>query len=149
MTAAGGKNLRRRTVLAMAGAVIALAGASNAFANSDPVDLKVVDRETGQTLRVWAHHGRLFVAGRPGARYSLRVTNHTDHRVQVVHALVERRNASVRMVLLCRPGDHPVAFCAVQLLIQRPGTYCLLRLAGFPPGFKFVGVSVNSATLCV
>ena len=44
----------------------------------------MVNRETGQTLRLWRHHGRLFVAGRPGARYSLRVSNHTDGRVLVV-----------------------------------------------------------------
>jgi hypothetical protein len=44
----------------------------------------VVDRETGQVARVWRHAGRLFVAGRPGARYSLRVTNNTGGRVLVV-----------------------------------------------------------------
>ncbi|MFI4936681.1 MAG: hypothetical protein ACHP7N_18925 [Caulobacterales bacterium] len=54
------------------------------LAYADPVDLKVVDRGTGQTLRVWRHDGRLFVAGEPGARYSLRVTNHTGGRVLVV-----------------------------------------------------------------
>jgi hypothetical protein len=84
-TAVGAKTtLRRRTVLATAIAAIGLAGAANAFAYADPVDLKVVDRETGQVLRVWRHDGRLFVAGQPGARYSLRVTNHTDGRVLVV-----------------------------------------------------------------
>jgi len=77
-----GTPLRRRTVLATAIAMIGLTAAASAFA--DPVDLTVVDRETGQPLRVWRHHGRLFVAGEPGARYSLRVTNHTDGRVLVV-----------------------------------------------------------------
>jgi hypothetical protein len=75
-------SLGRRTFLATAIAVIGLVGVANAYA--DPVDLKVVDRETGQPLRIWRHNGRLFVAGQPGARYSLRVTNHTDGRVQVV-----------------------------------------------------------------
>ena len=73
---------RRRTVLATAIAAICLGGA--ACAHADPVDLTVVDRATGQPLRVWRHDGRLFVAGRPGARYSLRVVNHTDGRVLVV-----------------------------------------------------------------
>lgn len=77
---------RRRTVLATvlasAVAVVGLAGGARAYA--DPVDLQVVDRNTGQVLRLWRHHGRLFVAGRPGARYSLRVTNHTEGRVLVV-----------------------------------------------------------------
>jgi hypothetical protein len=84
MTAAG---FARRPVgpwaaLAAAMVVIALAGVVRAHA--DPVDLQVVDRDTGRTLRLWRHDGRLFVAGEPGDRYSLRVTNHTDGRVLVV-----------------------------------------------------------------
>jgi len=69
-------------VLAAAIVVIGLAVALNARA--DPVDLQVVDRDTGQALRVWRHDGRLFVAGEPGDRYALRVTNHTGRRVLVV-----------------------------------------------------------------
>ena len=84
MTSAAGTrtSLRRRTVLATAIALIGFAGAASAFA--DPVDLQVVDRDTGQPLQLWRHDGRLFVAGQPGARYSLRVANHTDGRVLVV-----------------------------------------------------------------
>ena len=44
----------------------------------------MVDRDTGQALRIWRHDGRLFVAGEPGDRYALRVTNHTNRRVLVV-----------------------------------------------------------------
>jgi len=77
-------NFRRRAALAAAISVIGLAGAAHPQAWGDPVDLQVVDRETGQVLPVWRHHGRLYVAGRPGARYGLRVTNHTDGRVLVV-----------------------------------------------------------------
>jgi hypothetical protein len=78
--------LRRRTILAMAIASVGLSGASVAHADHGraPVDLQVVDRATGQQLPVWRHDGRLFVAGQPGARYSLRVTNHIDGRVLVV-----------------------------------------------------------------
>jgi hypothetical protein len=68
----------------MAMAAIGLAAGGCAHAGQDPVDLKVVDRETGRALRIWRHDGRLFVAGQPGARYSLRVINHTDGRVLVV-----------------------------------------------------------------
>jgi len=83
MTAAGLKAAQRRgTVLAAAIAALTLAGAAHAYA--DPVDLQVVDRQTGRPLQVWRHDGRLFVAGQPGSRYSLRVTNHTDGRVLVV-----------------------------------------------------------------
>ena len=64
--------------------MVALAGAASAHADTDPVDLKVVDRDTGQPLQLWRHDGRLFVAGESGDRYGLRVTNHTDGRVLVV-----------------------------------------------------------------
>jgi hypothetical protein len=74
--------LRYWPILAATMAVAALFWAAQAFA--DPVDLQVVDRDTGQALRIWRHDGRLFVAGEPGDRYSLRVTNHTGRRVLVV-----------------------------------------------------------------
>jgi hypothetical protein len=77
-------SLRRRAVLAMALSGIGLAGVAKAQVPYDLVDVTVVDRETGQPLRVWRRDGRLFVAGQPGARYSLRVTNHTGGRVLVV-----------------------------------------------------------------
>src|SRR5437868_1592504 len=79
-------SVRDRTMAAavMAMAMAGLAGAAQAYVAPDPVDLSVVDRESGQVLRIWRHHGRQFVAGRPGARYSLRVTNRTAGRVLVV-----------------------------------------------------------------
>ena len=76
--------VQRRTVLAAALVLIGMAGATAALADPDPVGLAIVDRDTGQPLPVWRHHGRLFVAGEPGVRYSLRVSNHTDGRVLVV-----------------------------------------------------------------
>ena len=78
-------SLRRRTVLAAAAAAMGLAvvGSSEA-AGPELVDLQVIDRETGEPARVWRHGGRLFVAGRPGALYSLRVTNNTPGRVLAV-----------------------------------------------------------------
>jgi hypothetical protein len=68
--------------LATALAAICLSSAACAFA--DPVDLTVVDRDTGRPLRIWRHDGRLFVAGRPAGRYSLKVANNTNGRVLVV-----------------------------------------------------------------
>ena len=80
--------VRRRTLLASAVAAVGLACAAGAqahrFAGPDPVDLQVVDRESGQVLQLWRRDGRLYVAGKPGDRYSLRVTNHTGARVLVV-----------------------------------------------------------------
>lgn len=77
-------NLPRRTVLAMAASAIGAGLAPRAEAAVDLVDLQVVDRETGEVAPTWRHAGRLFIAGRPGARYALRVTNHTGGRVLAV-----------------------------------------------------------------
>jgi hypothetical protein len=77
--------LRRRTVLAAAISAFGLATVARVEAAGPAlVDLQVIDRETGQAARVWRHAGRLHVAGRPGARYSLRISNHTPGRVLVV-----------------------------------------------------------------
>jgi hypothetical protein len=86
MTATGGSMTAqgRLAALAVAIAMIGTVGGANAYVEPGAVDMKVVDRETGRPLRVWRHDGRLFVAGQPGARYSLRVSNHTDGRVLVV-----------------------------------------------------------------
>lgn len=66
-------------------AAITMAGLGTAAAaHADPVDLAVVDRDTGRPMKVWRHEGRLYVAGRPGARYALKVTNNTGDRVLVV-----------------------------------------------------------------
>lgn len=76
-------SLQRRAVLALAISA-GLAAATGARASADLVDLTVVDRATGQPLQVWRHKGRLFVAGQPGARYSLRLTNNTGGRILAV-----------------------------------------------------------------
>jgi hypothetical protein len=79
--------LPRRAMLAVALAAVAAAGPSGiarADVGADLVDFQVVDRQSGQPLQTWRHGGRLFVAGQPGGRYSLRVTNHTAGRVLVV-----------------------------------------------------------------
>jgi hypothetical protein len=84
MTAMGRWHRSAQRCVALAVAAAAIGLASVAQAHADPVDLQVVDRETGQPLQVWRHDGRLFVAGPPGDRYGLRVTNNTDRRVLVV-----------------------------------------------------------------
>ena len=78
-------SLRRRTVLAAVAAAmgLALAGSAEAVASA-PVDVQIIDRTTGQAAQVWHHAGRLYVAGRPGALYSVRVTNNTPGRVLAV-----------------------------------------------------------------
>jgi len=48
------------------------------------LDLAVVDRDTGQTLPTYRHDGRLYVAGTPGHRYAVRLTNRSGGRVLAV-----------------------------------------------------------------
>ncbi|HZP66591.1 MAG TPA: hypothetical protein VFB32_09800 [Rudaea sp.] len=48
------------------------------------VDIGVFDRDTGATLPTYSHDGKLFVAGTPGHRYAVRITNHTGARVLTV-----------------------------------------------------------------
>jgi hypothetical protein len=48
------------------------------------VDVSVVDRDTGEWLRQYPHRGDTWVAGTPGNRYGVRLTNTTGERVLVV-----------------------------------------------------------------
>lgn len=78
---------RRRllSTIASAAAVFALTGcASGALAHKGLASLEVFDRDTGQVVTTYAKDGRLFVPGRPGARYAVRLRNLTPARVLVV-----------------------------------------------------------------
>jgi len=70
-----------RTLLCAA--LLAAGLASTAHAGN-LLDLAVVDRDTGQTLPTYADDGRLYVAGTPGHRYSVRMVNRTGARVLAV-----------------------------------------------------------------
>jgi len=48
------------------------------------VELDVVDRDNGQWLPEYGHRGQDWIAGVPGHRYSVRLTNTTGQRVLVV-----------------------------------------------------------------
>lgn len=50
----------------------------------DLLDLAVVDRDTGATLKTWSRYGKLYVAGTPGHRYAVRMTNRSGGRVMAV-----------------------------------------------------------------
>ena len=47
-------------------------------------DLAVVDRDTGATLSTYADRGKRYVAGTPGHRYSVRLSNRSGGRVLAV-----------------------------------------------------------------
>lgn len=48
------------------------------------LDLTVVDRDTGATLPTYSSRGKLYVAGTPGHRYSVRLSNRSGARVLAV-----------------------------------------------------------------
>jgi hypothetical protein len=77
---------RRHTLLSLA--LLSLlpmaACASEMRVAPPPVRMSVVDRETGQVLALYQKDGRNYVAGRPGARYAIRLHNQTGARVLVV-----------------------------------------------------------------
>jgi len=80
---------RRRgllTACALA-ALLNLACTAAASADSRLVQVDIVDRDDGETLHVWRDHGRPVVAGRPGARYSVRLVNDSGERVLAVVAI--------------------------------------------------------------
>jgi hypothetical protein len=53
-------------------------------ASHGPVDVQVVDRETGQTLPLYSQAGQEWIAGSPGHRYAVRLTNRSAQRVLAV-----------------------------------------------------------------
>ena len=48
------------------------------------VDIDVVDRDSGQWLPEYRHRGDTWIAGAPGHRYGVRLTNNSGERVLVV-----------------------------------------------------------------
>jgi hypothetical protein len=84
----GAVPMRRRGLLATGAlaAMLSLAGAA-ACADSRLVQVDVLDRDSGDTLHVWRDHGRPVIAGRPGARYAVRLVNTSGERVLAVVAI--------------------------------------------------------------
>ena len=79
---------RRHLLAACTGlALLTLGCAPLAHAEGRLVQVDIVDRDSGAPLRVWRDHGRPVVAGRPGARYAVRLTNRTGERVLAVVAI--------------------------------------------------------------
>jgi len=75
----------RRALLTLLAAAAASACTSPpAAAVGSLVDVQIVDRSRGETLSTWRHRGTSYVAGRPGDRYAVRLTNRSPERVLVV-----------------------------------------------------------------
>jgi len=66
-------------------AAVALALCVSAAAQAGSlVDVSVIDRDTGSTLPTHRHDGKLYIAGIPGHRYSVRLYNRSAARVLTV-----------------------------------------------------------------
>jgi hypothetical protein len=64
-------------------ALLALATSTTAHAGN-LLDLAIIDRDTGETLSTYARDGKVYIAGVPGHRYSVRMTNRSGVRVLAV-----------------------------------------------------------------
>lgn len=71
----------RRLMLVLA---LTSAAACAPLSARDIVELDVIDRDSGQWLPEYGHRGQHWIAGVPGHRYSVRLTNTTGQRVLVV-----------------------------------------------------------------
>jgi hypothetical protein len=69
--------------LLSAAVAVALSISAAAHAGS-LVDVSVIDRDTGSVLPTHRHDGKLYIAGVPGHRYSVRLNNRTSSRVLTV-----------------------------------------------------------------
>ena len=50
-------------------------------------DVQIIDRDTGSVLPTYRSRGEYWVAGRPGARYSIMIQNHRGERILAVTAV--------------------------------------------------------------
>jgi len=73
----------RRRFLTLA-ASVAAASSTPAFAAGGLVDVELIDRSRGEQLPTYGHRGTTWVAGRPGSRYAVRLSNRSGARVLVV-----------------------------------------------------------------
>ncbi len=71
-------------VLFAAGALMALVCAAQAQSLGGIADISIVDRETGAVLSPHYYRGEYWVAGRPGARYSIQIHNRLGERLLAV-----------------------------------------------------------------
>ena len=57
-----------------------LGARADANAAGSLADVQIIDRDTGSVLPMYRSRGEYWVAGRPGARYSIMIQNHRSER---------------------------------------------------------------------
>ncbi len=73
------------SVLAFSAASLAI-GIAPSYAGNLAA-LQIIDRDTGQPMKIWRHQGKNYVAGQPNQRYSLQVRNKLNQRLLAVIAV--------------------------------------------------------------
>ncbi len=100
--------LPRRHTLASTALVASLLTAGLGMVNSAHAatiaDVQLVDRISGQRMPLYQHQGELWVAGRPGANYSIDITNRTGRRIMAVIS-VDGVNAITGKTATSAPDD--------------------------------------------
>lgn len=76
--------LRKVLFSAVVAATVTMAVSMNASAIGRMADVTVIDRSSGQTLPLHFYKGEYWVAGTPGAKYSVAVANAAGRRVLAV-----------------------------------------------------------------
>lgn len=74
----------RRTVSSLLIGTSLLAGLAISAQAATLADVRLVERNSGRVLPVYLHQGEYWVAGRPGANYSIDITNRTGRRIMAV-----------------------------------------------------------------
>ena len=75
---------RRLLLTVLAAAALSACASPPAQAVGSIVDVQIVDRDRHEQLSTWRHRGATWIAGRPGDRYAVRLTNRSSARVLVV-----------------------------------------------------------------
>lgn len=77
--------MRTPAAALLAGAMMLAGGCAHAVGGQ--VDVRVVDRMTGETLPMYRHGGKWWVPGKPGSRYAVALANRAGGRVLTVIAV--------------------------------------------------------------
>ena len=74
--------MRSLAAVATASVLLSIGGCAHALGGT--VDVRVTDRNTGETLPMYRHEGKWWVPGKPGNRYAVALTNRGAGRVLTV-----------------------------------------------------------------
>lgn len=70
-----------KKLLGRLAATLALCTAAATATAAVYADIRIINRSTGETLPIYRHQGQLWVAGKPGDRYAIQVSNRSGGRL--------------------------------------------------------------------